>query len=158
MRRRTFLKLSVTALGAAALGQLRWGLANQTSQELIIVSNAGDANAGVLPSVSLIEPNNLQVVATLALPSSYSFPATRWDFERDVIWTGLPAGPNNAVNAFRLSTGEQIAEVPTGSSQNYTELTSAPQPGAGIGPRVHPRLPRPLLRPSVRVELERSTL
>jgi DNA-binding beta-propeller fold protein YncE len=123
MKRRTFLKLSAATLGTAVLGRLHSGLAQEAKQELIVVSNAGNADAGVMPSISLIEPSSLQVLATLAMPSSYSFPATRWDFGRNVIWTGLPAGPNNAVNAFRLSTGEQIAEVPTGSTQNYTELT-----------------------------------
>ncbi len=123
MNRRTFLKLSAAGFGALALNQLRWGFAQEGFEDLIVVSNAGDADAGVAPTISLIDPASLSVLKTLPLPGSFSFPATRWDFERDVIWTGLPAGPNEAVSAYRLSSGEKIAEIPAGSRQNYTELT-----------------------------------
>ena len=126
MNRRHFLKLSALSLGAAALSQLPWSLAQEEGlQDLIVVSNAGDdsVEGGSLPSISLIDPKSLKLLATLPLEGAYSFPATRWDFVRDLIWTGLPAGPNSAVNAFRLSTGEQVLEIPTSSDQNYTELT-----------------------------------
>ena len=117
MNRRTFLKLSAAGLSTAALARFPWGLAQGSAQNLIVVSNAGDG------TVSLIDPHGLEVLKTLPLAGAYSFPATRWDFERDLVWSGLPAGPNNAVLAYRLSTGERVLELPTGSSQNYTELT-----------------------------------
>ena len=117
MNRRTFLKLSAAGLSTAALARLPWGRAQGSAQDLIVVSNAGDG------TVSLIDPHGLEVLKTLPLAGAYSFPATRWNFERDLVWSGLPAGPNNAVLAYRLSTGERVLELPTGSSQNYTELT-----------------------------------
>ncbi|MEX2536665.1 MAG: twin-arginine translocation signal domain-containing protein [Trueperaceae bacterium] len=120
MNRRSFLKITAAGTAALALGQWRFALAQSDSRNLIVVSNAGDGAAGVGPSVSLIDPDSLEVVATLPLAGSYSFPATRWDFERDLIWAG---GPNEAVHAWRLSTGESAVELPTGSGQNYTELT-----------------------------------
>lgn len=119
MNRRTFLKLSAAGLGALAFDQLGWSFAQEGSSDLIVVSNAGDADAGVAPTISLIDPVALSVLKTLPLPVSFAFPATRWNFERDVIWTGL----SDLVSAYRLSTGEQIAEIVTDSSQNYTELT-----------------------------------
>ncbi|HEX7021695.1 MAG TPA: twin-arginine translocation signal domain-containing protein, partial [Trueperaceae bacterium] len=118
MNRRSFLKLSATSAAAVALGQLRLGFAQQGRRDLIVVSNAGSKESG--PSISVIDPASYEVLATLPLAGSYSLPATRWDFERDLIWTG---GPGNAVVAYRLSTGEKAANVVTGSSQNYTELT-----------------------------------
>lgn len=120
MNRRSFLKISAAGAAALALGQWRTAFAQGELQDLVVVSNAGDAQAGVGPSVSLIDPDSLSVLATLPLTGSYSFPATRWDFERDLIWSG---GPNDAIHAWRLSTGENVVELPTGSSQNYTELT-----------------------------------
>ncbi|MEX2541420.1 MAG: hypothetical protein WD314_06410 [Trueperaceae bacterium] len=120
MKRRTFLKLTAASGLAVALGQWRgFALAQGEARDLLVVSNAGDGSAGVAPSVSLIDPDNLTVLATVPLAGSYSFPATRWDFERDLIWAG---GPNEAVHAWRLSTGESVLELPTGSGQNYTEL------------------------------------
>lgn len=125
MKRRTFLKLAGATTAVAALGRLPWALAQAGAgaRDLIVASSAGDADAGVAPSVSIIDPGTYEVLATLPFGDAYSFPATRWDFERDLVWTGLPAGPNDAVRAFRLSTGEQVLEHPTGSSQNYTEIT-----------------------------------
>lgn len=120
MNRRSFLKLTAASTAALALGQLRFALAQNDLRNLIVVSNAGDSSAGVGPSVSLIDPDSLSVVATVPLAGSYSFPATHWDFERDLIWAG---GPNDAVHAWRLSSGESVLELPTGSGQNYTELT-----------------------------------
>ena len=123
MKRRTFLKLS--ALGASAIALQSWqaSWAQSEIQDLIVISNAGNAEAGIDPSVSLLDPVNLQVIKTLPFPTSYSFPASRWDFARDIIWTGAPGGKNKSVQAYRLSTGEQLLELPTNSSQNYTELT-----------------------------------
>jgi DNA-binding beta-propeller fold protein YncE len=120
MNRRSFLKLTAASGAALALGQLRFALAQSESRDLVVVSNAGDGGAGIGPSVSLIDPVSLAVLATVPLSGSYSFPATRWDFERDLIWAG---GPNDAVHAWRLSSGEKVLELPTGSGQNYTELT-----------------------------------
>jgi DNA-binding beta-propeller fold protein YncE len=90
------------------------------ARDLIVVSNAGSPPEGIMPSISVIDPSSLRVLKTLPLPGSFSFPATRWHFTRELIWTG---GPDNNVVAYRLSSGEQILDIPTGSSQNYTELT-----------------------------------
>lgn len=120
MDRRSFLKLTAAGSLALALGPLRTVFSQESLRDLVVVSNGGDAAAGIDPSVSVIDPERLEVLVTVPLSSSYSFPATRWDFERDLIWSG---GPNEAVHAWRLSTGEQVLELPTGSSQNYTELT-----------------------------------
>ena len=116
MNRRTFLGWSASGVAALALGPLGLSFAQETARDLIVVSNAGDADG---PSVSLIAPGTLEVLATVPLAGSYTLPATRWDFARDLIW----AGRNESVVAYRLSTGEQVAEVPTGSRQNYTEIT-----------------------------------
>ncbi len=123
LNRRDFLKWSALGLSAAALGQLQLGFAQGEARELIVVSNAGNPDEGIDATVSLIDPRTLGVLQTLPLAGAFSFPANRWHFGRDVIWSGLPAGPNNAVLGFRLSTGELEVEVGTGSTQNYTELT-----------------------------------
>jgi DNA-binding beta-propeller fold protein YncE len=120
MNRRSFLKLSAAGAAALALGQWRFAMAQGDLRNLVVVSNAGDGAAGVGPSVSLIDPDSLEVLATLPLAGSYSFPATRWDFERDLIWAGLGG---KAVQAWRLSTGDEVLDLVTGSEQNYTELT-----------------------------------
>jgi len=121
--RRTFLKW--TAGGLAALAAVRWqdASADEGRRDLIAVSSAGDKQAGVAPSISLIDPDSYDVLATLPLAGHFSFPATRWDPARDLIWSGVPGGDHQAVMAFRLSTGEHALDIPTGSSQNYTELT-----------------------------------
>lgn len=116
MDRRTFLKLSATGAAAVAVGQLGLSFAQEGRRDLIVVSNAGGDDG---PSVSVIDPASLEVIATLPLAGSFALPATRWDFERDLIWTGS----GESVVAHGLSTGEQVAEIPTGSSQNYTEIT-----------------------------------
>lgn len=116
MNRRTFLKLTASGAAAAAFGQLGISFAQEGARDLIVVSNAGGDSG---PSVSIIDPSNLEVLATLPMPGSFALPATRWDFDRDLIWTGS----RESVVAYRLSTGENVAEIPTGSSQNYTEIT-----------------------------------
>lgn len=125
MNRRTFLKLSALSGSALALEQLRWTEANTTkapreARDLIVVMNAGDAQAGIAPSLSAIDPLSYAVLGTFPVAEGYSFPATRWDFRRDLLWGW---GGNDNVIATRLSTGEQVVDLPTGSSQNYTELT-----------------------------------
>ncbi len=111
--RRAFLKLAALS----ALARYAPGFAANPGRDLVVVSNAGGGG-----SVSLIDPGTLRLLKTLPL-EPFAFPATRWHFTRDLIWSGLPAGPNNAVRAFQLSSGARVLEVPTGSSQNYTELT-----------------------------------
>lgn len=54
-------------------------------------------------------------------PGAFSFPATRWDPARDLVWSGF-AEPG-AVVAYSLSSGARVARVATGSGQNYCELT-----------------------------------
>lgn len=118
MNRRSFLKFSASGAVALALGQLGFGFGQDDARDLIVVSNAGDASNG--PSVSVIDPFSLEVLATLPLAGSYTLPATRWDFERDLIWSGLG---RSSVVAFQLATGEVAAELATESNQNYTEIT-----------------------------------
>ncbi len=114
--RRTFLKGAVGSAALLALGSWRFATAQGApKRDLIVVSNNGGA------SVTLIDPASLEVLATLPLAGAFSFPATRWDPERDLIWSGF--AESGSVDAFQLSSGRRVAHVATGSSQNYTELT-----------------------------------
>ncbi len=116
--RRRFLKGALGGAALLALGSWRLGLADGSGpRDLIVVSSHG----GGRPGVTLVDPDTLAVLASLSLAGAYSFPATRWDNQRDLIWSGF-AEPG-AVNAFRLSTGERVARVSTGSQQNYTEVS-----------------------------------
>jgi len=122
LSRRSFLKGSLGGAAVLALGP--WRLASAeggSARDLIIVSNHGKSGGNGGPSVTLVDPDSLAVLATVPLAGGYSFPATRWDNARDLIWSGF-AEPG-AVCAFRLSTGERVARVHTGSNQNYTEVT-----------------------------------
>ena len=119
--RRSFLKGSVAATALAALVPWRLAHAQDGARDLIVVSDSGAGGSG--ESITLIDPATLEVVGTASLAGGFAFPATRWGFMRDLIWSGLPAGPEGAVAAYRLSTGERAASFATGSSQNYTELT-----------------------------------
>ena len=120
MDRRTFLKLSALSGGALALGQLPWAEAQGQPIGIIVVLNAGDAQTGVAPSLNVIDPASYELLGTFPVAQPYSFPATRWDFGRDLLWGW---GNSDNVVALRLSTGERVADLPTGSSQNYTEPT-----------------------------------
>ncbi len=120
MNRRTFLKLTALSGSALTLGQLPWAQAQSEHGKLIVVLNAGDSQAEVAPSLSVIDPFTYEQLGTFPVTQPYSFPATRWDFKRDLLWGW--GGADNVV-AVRLSTGEQVVDLPTGSSQNYTELT-----------------------------------
>jgi len=116
LSRRAFLRGAVG--GAALLALAPWRFAagqGGTPRDLIVVSNNGGA------SVTVIDPSSLEVLATVPLAGAFSFPATRWDPERDLIWSGF--SESGAVDAFRLSSGRRVAHVSTGSRQNYTELT-----------------------------------
>lgn len=113
--RRTFLKGALGGATLLALAPWRYAAADGTARDLIVVSNNGER------SVTVIDPVDLEVLATLPLAGTFSFPATRWDATRDLIWSGF--AESGAVDAFRLSSGERVAHVVTGSSQNYTELT-----------------------------------
>ena len=79
----------------------------------------GDSDAGIGASMTLIDPDSLEVLVTLPTPGSFAFPAARWDYTRDIIW----GGTREKVVGYSLTTGEEVANVPTESSQNYTELT-----------------------------------
>ena len=120
--RRAFLRTAAGGALVLALGP--WRLAHGASggvRELVAVSNHGAGRSQGGPSVTLIDPASLEVLATLPMAGAFSFPATRWDPKRDLIWSGF-ADPG-AVDAFRLSSGKRVARVPTRSNQNYTELT-----------------------------------
>ncbi len=116
LSRRTFLKAAVGSAALLALGPWRFASAQGASpRDLVVVSNNGGA------SVTLIDPASLEVLATLPLAGAFSFPATRWDPERDLIWSGF--AESGSVDAFQLSSGRRVAHVTTDSRQNYTELT-----------------------------------
>jgi YVTN family beta-propeller protein len=120
--RRAFLRTAVG--GALVLALAPWRLAAGASggaRDLVVVSNHGGGGSHGGPSVTLIDPGTLDVLATVPLAGAFSFPATRWDPKRDLIWSGFAEA--GAVDAFRLSTGKRVAHVPTESNQNYTELT-----------------------------------
>lgn len=116
LSRRSFLKSAVGGAALLALGPWRFANAQGAApRDLIVVSNNGGS------SITLIDPASLEVLATFPLAGAFSFPATRWDPERDLIWSGFAEG--GSVDAFRLSSGLRVAHVATGSAQNYTELT-----------------------------------
>jgi hypothetical protein len=120
MNRRTFLKASALGVGSLALSDLRWSSARGAARALIVVANAGDAQTGTAPSLSVVDPATYEVVGEFSVAQPYSFPATRWDFRRDLLWGW---GDADNVIAVRLSSGERVVDLPTGSSENYTELT-----------------------------------
>lgn len=110
--------------GAALLALAPWWRASAAgggARDLIVVSNHGRSGADGGPSATLVDPDSLAVLATVPLAGAYSFPATRWHNVRDLIWSGFAEA--GAVSAYRLSSGRRVAHVPTGSSQNYTEVT-----------------------------------
>ena len=115
--RRSFVKLAGLGLGATVLATFHQALA--AVGRLIVVSSSGDSAENIGPSMSLIDPESLEVVVTLPAPGSFSFPASRWNFTRDILW----GGTTEKVAGYSLATGEEVAVVPTESRQNYTELT-----------------------------------
>jgi hypothetical protein len=118
--RRTFLRLSALSGGALALRQLRRAEAQNEVRKLIVVLNGGDGQARLAPSLSVLDPASYELLGTFPMMQPYNFPATRWDFQRDLLWGW---GKRDNVIAYRLSTGERVMDLHTGSSQNYTELT-----------------------------------
>jgi len=122
LTRRTFLKGTLGGAALLALGPWRpAAAAGGGTRDLIVVSNHGKGGPVAGPSVTLVDPDSLEVLATLPFAGAFSFPATRWDNARDLIWSGF--ADSGEVSAFRLSSGERVARVPTGSKQNYTEIT-----------------------------------
>jgi len=104
-------------MGATALAPYHQALA--AAGRMVVISNGGDSDAGIGASMTLIDPETLDVLATLPAPGSLAFPAARWDYTRDIIW----GGTREKVVGYSLATGEEVANVPTESTQNYTELT-----------------------------------
>ena len=45
---------------------------------MVVISNGGDPDAGIGASMTLIDPETLDVLATLSAPGSLTFPAARW--------------------------------------------------------------------------------
>ena len=115
--RRAFMKTAGLGAGAVAMMPLSSAFAQARADRLIVVSNGG--GDGIPPSMTLIDPDRLEVALTLEAPASFSFPATRWAYKRDVLWGGY----NGFAAGFSLETGEKVAEVATEANQNYTELT-----------------------------------
>ncbi|MBT3396210.1 MAG: hypothetical protein HOH89_01770 [Alphaproteobacteria bacterium] len=104
-------------MGATVLAPYHQALA--AAGRMVVISNGGDSDAGIGASMTLIDPETLDVLVTLPAPGSLTFPAARWDYTRDIIW----GGTREKVVGYSLSTGEEVATVATESSQNYTELT-----------------------------------
>ena len=115
--RRQILQWTGAGAGAVALGSLGSVFAATGADRMIVVSNGG--GTGVPPSMTLLDPDTLDVLVTVSAPGAFSFPATRWAFSRDIVWGGY----QEKIAGFSLATGEQVAAVETKSSQNYTEVT-----------------------------------
>ena len=115
--RRSFVKLAGLGTGATMIAPYHQALA--AAGRMVVISNGGDSDAGIGASMTLIDPETLDVLATLSAPGSLTFPAARWDYTRDIIW----GGTREKVVGYSLTTGEEVATVATESSQNYTELT-----------------------------------
>lgn len=118
--RRQFVQSAGLGVGTTALMPLRSVFAQVGVPHLVAVSNGGDSVANVPATISLIDPDRLEVALTMEAPGgSFAFPATRWNYARDVLW----GGQRNRIAGFSLETGEEVAALETGSRQNYTELT-----------------------------------
>jgi len=115
--RRSFVKLAGLGMGATMMAPYHQALA--AAGRMVVISNGGDSDAGIGASMTLIDPETLDVLVTLSAPGSLTFPASRWDYTRDIIW----GGTREKVVGYSLTTGEEVATVPTESRQNYTELT-----------------------------------
>jgi len=112
--RRQILQWTGAGAGAVAFGSLGSVFAATAADRMIVVSNGG--GTGVPPSMTLLDPDTLDVLVTLSAPGAFSFPATRWAFSRDIVWGGY----QEKIAGFSLATGAQIAAVETKSNQNYT--------------------------------------
>jgi hypothetical protein len=115
--RRQILQWTGAGAGAVAVSSLGSVFAATVADRMIVVSNGG--GAGVPPSMTLLDPDTLDVLVTVSAPGAFSFPATRWGFSRDIVWGGY----QEKIAGFSLATGEQVAAVETKSGQNYTEVT-----------------------------------
>ncbi len=104
-------------VGAAALSRISATFAQAGADRLIVVSNGGSED--VPPSMTLINPDTLEVLRTLSASASFAFLATRWASARDIIWGGVP----QKIAGISLATGAEVAAVAIESRQNYTELT-----------------------------------
>jgi DNA-binding beta-propeller fold protein YncE len=115
--RRQILQWTGAGAGAVAFGSLGSVFAATAADRMIVVSNGG--GTGVPPSMTLLDPDTLDVLVTLSAPGAFSFPATRWAFSRDIVWGGY----QEKIAGFSLATGAQVAAAETKSNQNYTEVT-----------------------------------
>ena len=104
-------------VGAAALSRISATFAQAGADRLIVVSNGGSED--VPPSMTLINPDTLEVLRALSASASFAFLATRWASARDIIWGGVP----QKIAGISLATGAEVAAVAIESRQNYTELT-----------------------------------
>jgi DNA-binding beta-propeller fold protein YncE len=115
--RREFLHGMGGAASVVALGSIGSAFAAVGADRLIVVTNGG--GQGIPPSMSLIDPDTLEVLLTVSAAASFSLPATRWAYARDIIW----GGTGQKISGISLATGAEVAAVETASKQNYTELT-----------------------------------
>ena len=115
--RRDFVRLAGAGIGAAALAPITNVFAQAGSDRLVVTSNAGDENNPA--SLTVIHPDSLEVLLTVPAPGTFSFPATRWAYNRDVVW----GGTGTTVAGYSLGGDDAVATIDTGSRQNYTELT-----------------------------------
>jgi DNA-binding beta-propeller fold protein YncE len=115
--RRSFVKMAGLGVGASMMAPYHQALA--AAGRMVVISNGGDSDAGISASMTLIDAETLDVLVTLPAPGSLAFPAARWNYARDIIW----GGTREKVVGYSLTTGEEVATIPTESTQNYTELT-----------------------------------
>ncbi len=122
MTRRGFLKRTGAALGTGvALGPLLqlqgWGQESDDVRDLMVVINNGDGSASLIDTVSD------EIVKTIDVGTTASFPSNKHFDEGSIVATGLHIDDAPTVHVVDLDTGEVRHVIETGSSQNYTELT-----------------------------------
>ncbi|WP_254768152.1 hypothetical protein [Salinilacihabitans rarus] len=120
--RRRLLRRSVAAgAGATTLGRVgaaRIGSRPQADAPTVYVFNTGDGTA------SLIDPSAPEVVATVHLGTTSSFPSNQYaprlaDSREEVLWLTVDGG----VEAVGLSGLETVASHETGAAANWLERT-----------------------------------
>ena len=112
--RRQILQWTGASAGALALGSLSSVFAATAANRMIVVSNGG--GPGVPPSMTLLDPDTLDVLMTVSAPGAFSFPATRWAFSRDIVWEGYqeksPASASPRARRSRPTETKSTFELP----------------------------------------------
>ncbi len=125
LTRRAFLKATGALAGAGAFGPLLStvrGLAQAQDEEgeerdLLFVINNGDG------SVTVIDTQTDEIVKTVFVGTTASFPANKRYERGSLLFTGLHTDREPAVHIVDLQSAQIVKRVETGSWQNYTETT-----------------------------------